>query len=170
ELDPLALGQGTETVTPNGREVHEHVLSPVEVDEPVAFGLVEPLHRAPETAFVRHRALGPGTRRRPRAPAMLAAPTSRPSIGTMATIAVLAVDGTSLRRLERTRRARAAVRAPRREHLARGAGRPRSGGLPSGPAALACLTAALAARGRMRQAVRAVELLLPDREDEILPA
>src|SRR5262245_27497801 len=91
EFDPLALGQGTETVTPNGREVHEHVLSPVEVDEPVAFGLVEPLHRAPETAFVRHRALGPGTRRRPRAPAMLAAPTSRPSIGTMATIAVLAV-------------------------------------------------------------------------------
>src|SRR6516164_8100830 len=44
ELDPLALGQGLESLALDRREMHEHVLAALLRDETEALRVVEPLH------------------------------------------------------------------------------------------------------------------------------
>src|SRR5215210_2174811 len=49
ELDRLALLERPETVSLNRREVDEHIAAAVTFDEPVTFGVVEPLDLACDT-------------------------------------------------------------------------------------------------------------------------
>src|SRR5262249_52899723 len=176
ELDAIALRQGLESVAADGREMDEHLLASVILDEAEALRLVEPLDLAllPAGLSCGRCAMGPGARRGLRGRLGGSAPAGLE--------AVAAEDRAVPDRLERHLRGLAAVGAHRVVHLTRAARLPRravgragrslcAGGCGAVPApALPLLAAALAAGGRVGQPLLAVERLLAGREQELFPA